>query len=244
MNRTYKAILLTAFAAASQNTFACSFPTSAHCNLKIEHTSWNPALYASPNTFYTVSVNPTELPNKCYNQQTQNQKCIDDAKANLTSGLNIIQLIKDSAIQAGVCEEANYVVYAGAGTNAKINISSNQNLKLGGTWHQAVTAVPASCPTGYSFPGPVGPYCVIDIAPIAIDDAIEVNPIKSNVRIATSTSDTKSAVNATTRKRLSCAAGYILSDAGYKPGKVCRKQTSAYPGSQAVAAYCSSSNNN
>jgi hypothetical protein len=244
MNGNYKAILLIAFAGVSQNIFACGFPTSAHCNLKIEHTSWNPAFNASPNTFNAVSVNPTELSGKCYNQQTQNQKCIDDVKANLTSGLNIIQLIKDSAIQAGVCEEANYAVYAGAGTNAKVNISSNPNLKLGGTWHPSVAAVPASCPAGYSFPGPVGPYCVIDITPITIDDVIEGNTTQTNARVATSTGNTSSVANASARKRLSCAAGYILSDAGYKPGKVCRKQTSAYPGSPAVAAHCTSSSNN
>jgi hypothetical protein len=254
MNKTYKTALIIAFVSISQNALACAGLTSAHCNLKIEHTSWNPAFSASPNTFNQIIVNPAELPNACYNQQTQNQKCITDATANLNSGLNIIKLIKDSAIQAGVCEEANYAISAGAGTNTKTTIS-NGKIILGGIWHQAVTAIPSSCPTGYSFPGPVGPYCVIDIVPTAgIDTGAGTDaPIatKSNARvkqtenIASKVDTAGASTNVlASRRKLICATGYTLSDAGYKPGKVCRKQTSAYPGSPAVAAHCSSSSNN
>ena len=249
-----KMTLAIAFVTAGQNVLACSGVSSAHCNYDASYSRSIQAggqFSGQPSDYTIHSLPAASIPNQCYNQQTQNQKCLDDITSNLNSGVNILQNIKDAAIQNGFCEEVASTVKGSAGSNTMVNKSLEFHLNLGGTWHSAIAAVPASCPVGYSFPGPVGPYCVIDIAPITIDDVVEVNATKPNARVkqkstATSAVDAAdtSANGLTGRKKLTCTSGYILTDAGYKPEKVCRKQTSANPGSQAVAAHCTSLGNN
>jgi hypothetical protein len=80
--------------------------------------------------------------------------CHDYCKGYLDSG-NV-----DAAAAAHRCGSITITMQTKVGTESYCSNSHTRIVTGTGT-----PAVPAQCPPGYSFPGPVGPTCVIDVAP-------------------------------------------------------------------------------
>lgn len=120
-------------------------------------------------------------------------------------------------------------------------------------------SVPAHCPAGYSYPGPAGPTCVIDIATVAVcgtgfwvENTYAGQPHPVCVKQAAPQGSMPGVpawqvisgnpssggayltdANGGTRffidPQLTCPSGNTLTLAGYKPGFVCRKSIAAIP---------------